>query len=469
MKYGLLLLLFCWGAQRQLAAQSIHFEKDSLRQVFAQAKQQHKLVFVLLAPPPPPTNLPPHLKEERSKSGLNTPALAARLNQDYLSKELAFGKPESAATVRKYTVTSYPTYLYFNADGSLLYRSIGNSMEPARYLKDLDAVQQAQADPHNLSYFEAEYARGNRSASFLKQYLTKRRELNQIVEPALLDEYARQQPAQAFYQAPEVLFVLENGPVVGSPAFQLSHLSKRLVDSLYRVLPLPQRVAINNRIIHNTMAQAEATKNRDLASQGANFARSSWNNNYTRGAQSYESNMLTFYRSTKDTAAFLRQSVSFYERYYMNISPDSAKKAIAALQLFRQEQQANVQRLEKAAAQRHAHPAPTTPRTTTVRTVAVSRPPAGFLQELNNGAWAIYQTGTRTKDYLWHATMWSKRTVDLDPTAFNCDTLAHLLYRLGFYEEAEAREQQAATLAQQDNSTTTGYKQELEKMRKRTL
>ena len=469
MKYALLCCLIYGSAQHRVVAQSIHFEKDSLSQVFARAQQQHKPVFVLLSPPPPPAGLPAELKKQRSKSGLHAPAVVARLNQDFLSKELPFGTVASTAVARKYLVTSYPTYLYFNPDGALLFRRFGNTTTGERYLQDLQAVQQAQADPHNLSYFQAEFGRGNRTPDFLKQYLIKRRQLCQGVEPDLLNEYVRQLPVRALYQAPEVLFILENGPVVGSKAFQLSHLNQKLVDSLYQSLPQPQRVALNNRIITNTMAQATATKNRDQAAQGAAFARSSWTADYRRGAQSYERNMLTFYLSTKDTANYLRQAVSFYERYYLNIPADSAAKAVAALRAFRQQQRANVQQLVAAAKHPAAPKAPATGLVTTMRPVAVGSSPAGFLQELNNGAWAIYQTGTRTKDYLWHATMWSKRTVDLDPTPYNYDTLAHLLYRLGFYQEAEAREQQAASLARQQQAAAVGYEQELAKMRKRAL
>ncbi len=65
--------------------------------------------------------------------------------------------------------------------------------------------------------------------------------------------------------------------------------------------------------------------------------------------------------------------------------------------------------------------------------------------------------------------VWSKRTVDLDPTAYNNDTLAHLLYRLGFYAEAEAREQQAVELARQGKLPSRMYEQEIAKMKKRQL
>jgi hypothetical protein len=454
------------GVQAKLHAQSIRFEKDSLGQVLAKARQQDKSVFLLFLPLPPAANLPAALKAERTKSGLYAPAVADKLNQNFLSKELAFGTTEAGAAARRYRVTAYPSYLYLSPDGSLLYRRQGNTSDVAPYLKDLEAAQQAQQDPQNLSRLAAEFGRGNREGQLLKQYVLKLRGLRLPVPPAVLDAYARQLPAQAFYQPAEVVFILESGPVVGSQAFQLSHLSQPLVDSLYRVLPLPQRVAFNNLIINNTMAQAAATKDRSLAERGANFARGTWTSDYAKGARSYERHMLAFYQSTQDTAAYLRQAVSYYERYYLTLPPDSVKKALEALRVFRQRQPVLLQRLDSAARQRAAGQMSAT-RGTTVQ--SVGSPPASFLQELNNGAWAVYQTGTRTKSYLWRAIVWSKRTVDLDPTAYNNDTLAHLLYRLGFYAEAETREQCAVALARQEKLPSHTYEQELAKMKKHQL
>ena len=446
-------------------AQQLRLAPDSLRLVQAQARQQQKPLLVVVASPPAPASLPPVLRKARSQSGLTDPAVAQVLNQDFLVKELAFNAPEGAALVRQYTVTTYPTYLYFAPDGTLLYRRFGNTTNVAAYQKDIAAARLALADPHNLSYYQAEYARGNRGADFLRQYLAKRQQLGEVVEPALLDAYADQLPAKAFDRAADVQFILELGPVVGGRAFQLSHLNKMLIDSLYRVLPLAQRMAINHRIISRTVAQAVATRSQSLAQQGAIFARGTWTNNPARGQRSYENNMLDFYRLTKDTTNFLRQAAWFYERYYMAVSPDSARRAMAAQASQQAEQQANRQRLLAG----EGRPPGTAPGTTMVATTVRTSggPEPAFVNELNTGAWNVYLTGTRNRDYLSRAVQWSKRSVDLAPRAAYYDTLAHLLYRLRFYAEAEAMQQQAVAHAEPDNSSPQQYEQELAKMKKR--
>ena len=107
--------------------------------------------------------------------------------------------------------------------------------------------------------------------------------------------------------------------------------------------------------------------------------------------------------------------------------------------------------------------------TRVVTTVVSSSPPNSFITELNNGAWSVYQTGTHNREYLLRATLWSKRTVELDPAAYAYDTLAHLLYRLQFYEEAESKQQQAINYARQEKISPVPYEQALQKMKKRQL
>jgi hypothetical protein len=445
-------------------AQRLHLEPDSLRQVQAQAQQQHKLVLAVVAAPVPPVSakLSPEARKARSQSGLTTPEVVQALGPDVLVKEVPFGSAEAGRLGREYGITSYPTYLYFAPDGALLYRRFGNASVAQPYLKDLAAARQELANPHNLSYYEAEYARGNRDATLLHDYLAKRQQLGQPVPPVVLDTYAEQLPAGAFDRGAVVQFILEQGPVVGSRAFQLTHLNQKLIDSLYRVLPLPQRMALNNRMISRTMAEAIARRDANLARQGANFARGTWNSDYVHGGRAYENNMLDFYRLTKDTANYLPQVTSFYQRYYMTIPADSARKALAAQAAQQQAQLANRQRIAAAGGFKPG----TVIVATTVRRFG---PEPTFLNELNTGAWNVYLTGTRNRRYLTQAAEWSKRTVDLAPRAAYYDTLAHLLYRLRYFAEAEAMQQQAVAQAAPDGMNADQFEQELAKMKKRQL
>jgi hypothetical protein len=445
MKYIILCCLVFWSASGSLRAQAIHFEKNSLNQVFAKAKQQNKPVLVIIKPPlgaQGMAGLPLAAIASGRKTGLSTPGVAALLNKDFLVKEIALGTGEEQVLIAKFQVVSYPTYLYFDPEGNLLYRSLGESTNEVRYLQDLQAFRQAEADPHNLGYYQREFEKNNRAPEFLRQYLLKRRALGQWVEPDLLDIYAKQLPAKEFDRAREVVFILEFGPVLDSRAYQLTHLNEALLDSLYKSLPLAQRIQFNNLIINNTLAQAIATKNVRLAASGAAFARTSWLSNYQRGAQAYAYKMVTFYRGIKDTANYLRQAVGYYDRYYMGISTDSARRRVLVTMQARQ-----------AA----AVPAST------------EGLPITYTMALNNAAWSVYQTGTRRHSYLQPAAQWSRRTIELDPAASHYDTLAHLLYRLQLYDEAVTTQRQAIARARTQKNELAAYEKELAKMRNRLL
>jgi hypothetical protein len=455
---NLLWLLVAFATATGARAQTIHFEKDSLPQVFAAAQRQHKPVLVVVAAPPPSAKLPAAFRQ----LGLHTPAVVSQLNRDFLNKELAFGTPASRDAVRQYQVTSYPTYLYFAPDGSLLYRNSGSSSSETTYLRDLANVQTALADPHNLSYFRREYAQGNRAADFLRQYVAKLRQLKQLVEPAVLDAYVQQLPVQALGQLSELVFILENGPVLNSKAYLATRLDYRHTDSLFLTLPSAQRLAFNNAIIRNSLAEAIATKDQSLARLAADFSRRTWTKNYQRGMASYNGNMLSFYQATKDTANYLGIALMYYDNINRSVSADSARKAVAAQQAFQQA-------MQESRRPAGSPPSGATGVVTRVQAVPTGGDPAAFLQSLNNGAWGVYQTGTRNLQYLSRALLWSKRTVDLAPTAYNSDTLAHLLYRLGFFSEAEARQSLAVALAIQAKASPTTYQQELQKIKSRTL
>ncbi|WP_324673250.1 hypothetical protein [Hymenobacter sp. GOD-10R] len=457
MKNGMLLL---WGLLLLSVgtyAQGVHFEKDSLAQGLRRARQENKPVFVLVAPPALPPNASKELQKSRLEPGLNAPEVSKQLNARFLNYRVAFDTPAKAQLAKRYAISMYPTYLYLDTDGTLLYRACCTSLDPQRYLKDLEKFEAKRNDPNNLSHLRQQYEQGKRDAAFLKQYITLQQETGVPIEQELLDAYVNELPVKAFDSFSEVLFVYGKGPIVDSKAYKMTRLNQKLIDSLYKTLPLPERVKINNRIISNTMQKAIASKDRILANRGADFARGSWTNNPQRGYQTYEQNMLNFYRATHDTTSYLRQASMFYDRYYMTLSNDSVQARAVR------------ERAARMARMRNAASATSRDSAANSKLTAATVAPSSFVVELNSAAWEVYKTGTRTTQYLTKALAWSKRTISLDPHAYNYDTLAHLLYRLQFFSEAEAMQQQAIALAEKERTDPTQYRKELQKIKARQL
>lgn len=212
----------------------------------------------------------------------------------------------------------------------------------------------------------------------------------------------------------EVMFIYEFGPIVGSQAYQYARRDQRLVDSLYRTLPHTKRVEINNKIIGNTMRKAIERKDKTMAERGAGFARNTWANDRLRGQRVYLNNMLSFYRSTKDTVSYIPSAMHYYNRYFMAIPQDSAAKIVAREKQLLQARRASGAAMADAAA-------------------------------------------------------WSKRTVELDPNFAYFHTYAMLLYRLEDFKGAEANMQAAIKLAKQNNTSADWLQEALRKIKSRKL
>lgn len=167
---------------------------------------------------------------------------------------------------------------------------------------------------------------------------------------------------------------------MGSRAYNMTRLNQKLIDSLYKTLPYPERVKTNNLIINRTMQQAIASKDPMLATRGASFARGSWTNDVQRGYRAYEQNMLNFYRATHDTASYLRQAAMFYDRYFMTLPNDSVQA------------RATKERTARLARMRNAAASSSKDSTAASKLIAVTSAPSSFVLELNNAAWEIYKT-----------------------------------------------------------------------------
>ena len=460
---ALLVLLTGFGAQAQVL--KLPFAKDSLGQVLVRARQQQKPVLVVLtAPVRIPKGLTKQQVEQRYGSGLDDKEVATLLKRDFLLVRAPQESPDARQLSRRYGINTYPTYLYLAPDGTVLHRSFGNTHDPQHFLRDIAAAQQQLASPNNLSQLEKRYAQGERSADFLRQYIQVRRSVGAAVSPQLLEEYVGEVPVKEFGRLAEVIFVFEAGPVLDGRAYKAASLDQRLVDSLYKTLPLAQRQAINSGIINHTLQEAIARHDQKLAFRGANFARATWQPNYEEGLRVYEQKLMQYYRGVHDTMSYLPLLARHYERY-MAGNPDTLRQRqeqrLLGRSPFRNDTPyANLARPDSTA------------NLAIVRTVTSVTSPANvdfFAAELNGGAWAMYTSGTRQAPYLAQALRWSQRTVALDPRPAYYDTLAHLLYALHLSVEATAMQQKAVELARKSSEPAERYQKALDKIKAGTL
>lgn len=93
--------------------------------------------------------------------------------------------------------------------------------------------------------------------------------------------------------------------------------------------------------------------------------------------------------------------------------------------------------------------------------------------DMNNGCWFIYENHKTFNDIssLKLAKEWSKKTIDLESSnAYNYDTYAHILFDLGYINDAITYEEMALKKAVQNNDNQSDidfYKKELSKFKSR--
>lgn len=324
----------------------------------------------------------------------------------------------------------------------------------------------------SVSEFAKDYEADNSNNAKLKKLIDARKKAGTIDNAELIEKYVNNLKIGDFNDYQTVLYILEAGPYSDGTAYKLAYTNRTIIDSIYRSEPLAKRIALNHAIINNTMWDAARKKNLQRANAGANFTRATYSKDYRAGEKAFNSQMLWYYTTVKDTASYFRTASYFYDNHYMNISADSIKKIEARqLEVQRKTRQEVSNRSTISNAKRDSifkNIDPKLLRTESFTIVGTGNT-SSYANELNNAAWKFYELGTKNINYLTKAMIWSRRSIDLSPNSAYYDTLAHILYRMGYYEEAIKTQQDAIKKARGIKSNIQVLEKELEKFKKRTI
>jgi thioredoxin-related protein len=118
-----------------------------------------------------------------AKEVFPTPEVGSALNPFYVSAKIDMEKGEGIALAKKYKVQSYPTYLFFNASGELVHRSLG-----AMPAKDFIALCQNTLKPeHQFISLKKQYEAGIRDTAFLRNFAEKANDAqDSLAQPAFV-------------------------------------------------------------------------------------------------------------------------------------------------------------------------------------------------------------------------------------------------------------------------------------------
>lgn len=442
----IILSLICLNCFVAAYSQSITYQK-TFNDALTQAAATHKPIFITIEPTT--------AKPKNDYSGLEAPDAETFYNQNFINFSVNYADTAAQALIDQYKTQLYPAYVFVDWQAHLLFRGYGRNTSSGFFIKMGQKALDAQASGRTITNYELRYGLGTRDSAFLKDYINLREELGFYDNAKLADDYVALLQPNDLNNYNEVLFILEAGPYAYGRAYEFCWSDNKTADSIYHHEPSLLRIAINNRISDNTINFAIKNKRLDIAQSAARFSASTWSENQRRAGMSNASHMLQYYWGVKDTASYLSLAAFYYNEYYMSISTDSVRKTVP-----------NTNSINNSISKT----ATLTPKNITTPTDSIGPNPVA--STLNDAAYKFYTSGTQNQTYLSKAMLWVVHSIELYPDCHNFDTLAHLLYRLGYFADAEANETHAiefAKRADMSNALIDKYTVELDKIKNKKL
>lgn len=180
----LILLLSILIASLNVFSQGIEFRKERYAEVLKMAKEQNKLVFIDIY-----TSWCGPCKH-MADNIFPLPKVGEYYNSHFLNLQLDAEKSEDGKMVAKsFGVSAYPTFLFVNGDGELVYRFLGGKSENM-FIKEGEKAVEAFAALPELKRYTKKYEEGNRDKEFLNQYFIVKDKSGLDCSDVLLDYFA---------------------------------------------------------------------------------------------------------------------------------------------------------------------------------------------------------------------------------------------------------------------------------------
>lgn len=211
------LFVFCLLVFVAIAhGQGIVFEKGTLKEAFAKAKNENKIVFLDIS-----TSWCGPCKR-LAREVFTKPYIGSYYNATFVNYKLDGDSQEGKAICKKYEVKSFPSLLFLDADGNVIYRFMGYR-EPTAFLEEAEKV------PEVIRYggwdkMNENFKAGNKNPEFLKTYY---RFVDKQTKPLALNAYLKSLPD-------DELFSKDIAPFCEEISIYDSVLMRRLVDGIVR-------------------------------------------------------------------------------------------------------------------------------------------------------------------------------------------------------------------------------------------
>ncbi|MEE1945769.1 thioredoxin family protein [Pedobacter sp. KR3-3] len=244
-----------------------------------------------------------------------------KYNRHFINYKLDAEKGEGPALKAKYSVKTYPNYLFINGDGVLIYRST-SSMPANEFLLVADQALAEAKQPETILQLDERYPASRKDKDFMYTYLRRKTDLRSA-NPDLVDEYIGLLNDAEKGQLKNLQLILDNGGFL-SKNLQLGIAINTLIAHKDQFPLLQQQNKESLQMIidmakETTLAKAIANKDEQLLkrvldlSQG--FEKDFANNRYTIG--------LSYYWGTKQTTKYVAEAMAFADHHLLKIPADT--------------------------------------------------------------------------------------------------------------------------------------------------
>ncbi|WP_316735905.1 hypothetical protein [Pedobacter aquatilis] len=444
--------------------------QSSLTKAFEQSIKKDKPVILIVSVPNVTAPQVPNGTKIDFSSAFDDDEIVKRINENFIVYKTIMTDTSIRNILSKSAINTFPAYIFLRKNKEVFFKDFGNSPMKSRYTLMIDNALNAWKEKP-VSEIEQEYLANKNDVQLLKKLIDARKKIGINNNAELIEAYVQNLKIGDFNDYQTVLYILEAGPHTDSNAYKYAFTNRKIIDSIYKKEPIQRRVNFNNFMINNTMNDAIKAKNIVKAQSAANFIRSTWNNDYLKAQKGYDTQMMRYYLAVKDTTRYLQTATYHYDNYYMRLSADSIRKTEAADRKAMEQRGIPGVSSQKIVSKEKMDSIMKARGATAVTQSFISVGPvsSNYANELNNAAYKFYETGTKNINHLTKAMIWSRRSIELNPISGYYDTLAHILYRLEYYEEAVKNQQIAIEKSKSENHDTRHLQEELKKMKSRKI
>jgi thiol-disulfide isomerase/thioredoxin len=300
------------------AQDGIQFETGTWSQVKEKAQQEKKVIFVDVY-----TSWCIPCKK-MTKEVFILPEVGTRFNKDFINFKIDAEKGEGIELAKQYKVGSYPTYLFVNPDGTLVYRSVG-SMSAEKFLGEARLALSEAADPKPLAGWEDGYLTQKTDTAFVWAYFQKRKRLG-LDNADIVDQYASLLTREQLLQKGMIMKILQvqrlnaDGPLLKFISENRAAVKESLEPSLK--LKLDDHLAL---LVGNDVERAIRDRDEEMLAGIVSFLMKSPSGEFPAEWKAREA-QLKYFGQTQETDS-LRKVFNTYARSALSFDPSGAIRA----------------------------------------------------------------------------------------------------------------------------------------------